>query len=132
MEILKISYPWSSLVVGDEDCIRPSTKLLCLCKTFSTVCSTFMALFHTCLTVGPIPIQLLISFYLRAPCPFRHKLAHCKFNSGLYLMNLTNDMSYRSAIVPWIILRLPSCGPGFKSIHASSIYYQILLHLSLS
>ena len=25
--------PWSSLVVGDEGCIDPSGKLLCLCQT---------------------------------------------------------------------------------------------------
>ena len=54
------SEQWSVLVVGDVGHIGPSRKLLCLCQT-PKICSTSMALFHTCLTVRPI--QLFISFY---------------------------------------------------------------------
>ena len=30
---LKLVEPWGSLVAGDEGCIGPRRKLLCLCKT---------------------------------------------------------------------------------------------------
>ena len=33
------SNPWSSLVVGDEGCIGPSRKLLCLCQTCQKLCT---------------------------------------------------------------------------------------------
>ena len=49
----------SSLVEGDEGSIGPSGKLFC--KHLEKICSICMAIFHTCLTVGPI--QLFISFY---------------------------------------------------------------------
>ena len=45
--------------------IGPSGKLLCLWQTQNKLCCTCMATFHTCLTVGPI--QLIISYYWRAP-----------------------------------------------------------------
>ena len=53
-------YPWSSSVVGDEGCIGPSISC-CFYVKPSKIYSICMALFHTCLTVGPI--QLFISFY---------------------------------------------------------------------
>ena len=44
---------WSSLVERDEGCIGHSGELLCWWQA-QKICSTTMATFHSCLTVGPI------------------------------------------------------------------------------
>ena len=64
-------------VEGDEECIGPSGKFLCLLQN-QNICSSWVAIFQTCLTLGPI--LLLISFYLRAPrlfTLFHRKVSKC-------------------------------------------------------
>ena len=46
--------PWSSLVEGDEGCISPSNKQLCLCRAENKLCCTCTAAFQTCFNVTPI------------------------------------------------------------------------------
>ena len=53
----------SSLVERDEGCVSHSGKLLYFGQT-QKICSTYIAIFQTRLTIRPI--QLFISFYLSA------------------------------------------------------------------
>ena len=50
---------WSSLVEGDEDCIGPIGKLLCLWQTQNKICCTCMATFQTC-WADPVVHHLLL------------------------------------------------------------------------
>ena len=87
----------STKVEGDEGCIGPSGKLLCMWRTKNKICCTSMATFRTCLTVVPIWVYNLL--LLKSSMNISNTLSYTfsLFHRWMASLTLTKPRSWYTA-----------------------------------
>ena len=100
-QIQILNRKWSSLDKGDESCIGPSDKLLCLWQTQNNLCRTGVAKFHTSLTVG-LHCNPNVTVKIPSECSDTkqikklHYLIKCKHCPANYLIIAHTQVNYSS------------------------------------